>query len=597
MFSTRAFQIDVARQPESLDTLQRVVADGARFGFNQCHLYLENKLRLDTFGSAAAGLSKDQMRDLIEFAAEREIEIVPSLNLLGHTEHSVRHEEFADLRENREGARRPDQDHDGCLCPSLDRTRSWAREVIEETAALFPSENFHVGLDETWPLGSCPLCRVRESEEGLGALFAGYANFLNDQVSDCGKTMWMWADMLFYFDGSLQRLDRDIVLVDWFYRPVENTPLQSFFNWRRVDTTRRLLEAGHRVVPAGGLGSENLRSFTRYAEGLGVREFLVTQWEGSDRFQDNYAIQRCRAGHLLTTGRMPDSAELGRRLLPDHGPQEQRLFVLASQAPACEADAALSILDGQEDSRLHRVTRSRLLQRSIVRAREVAERELHPICRDVLRGSGEESAALNRELRRLRRAARRCTEWQDLLAILAEEHGEERSARGIYGNADALCAAVEELRETVETFAADPAPETYPFAPAELVLEFIILDPCAHRCRALISDDGKAWEEVLSGGVPTGDRKATLRAGLEEAPRFARVEVGGYARIGLANVRCETLAGTHTPRGLVEAAGNVVDPQHILRWDETCALLNEPDVESKWRVRGETPANYVVVAF
>lgn len=597
MFSTRAFQIDVARQPESLDTLKRVVADGARFGFNQCHLYLENKLRLDAFGSAAAGLSKDEMRELIEFAAEKAVEIVPSLNLLGHTEHFVRHEEFADLRENREGARRPDQDHDGCLCPSLEETRSWAAEVIEETAELFPSDNLHAGLDETWPLGSCPLCRKRESEEGLGALFARYANLLNAQVSACGKTMWMWADMLFYFDGSLEGLDRDIVLVDWFYRPVENTPLQSFFNWRRLDTTRRLLEAGHRVVPAGGLGSENLRSFTRYAEGPEVREFLVTQWEGSNRFQDNYAIQRCRAGHLLTTGRMPDAAELGRRLLPEHTPEDQLRFLLAAQAPPSETDTALSVLDKQGDSRLHRVTRSALLHESISRAGETAEGELRHIGRDVLQGSGEESAALERELHRLQRATERGEEWQDLLDDLAEEHGEDRSARGIYGNADALCTAVGDLREAAEAFAADPTPETYPFSPAELVLEFIILDPCAHRCRALVSDDGETWEEVLSGGMPTGGRKATLRAGLEEVPRFARVEVGGYARIGLANVRCGDLAGMHAPRGLVEAGGSVVDPQHVLRWDEKCTLMNEPDVESKWRVRGETPLNYVVVAF
>ncbi|MBS3764324.1 MAG: family 20 glycosylhydrolase, partial [Planctomycetes bacterium] len=384
-FETRAFQIDLGRQPESVDTLKKIFEQGRRFHFNQCHLYLENKLQLDSFGDAAAGLSGEDVGEIVSCGDQLGLEIVPSLNLLGHTEHFTKYPEFKRLSETRDGARKADQDYAGCLCPSLPETREWARSVIEEVAEIFPSPNLHVGLDETWPIGSCPLCAEREKKGELGQLFADYANCLHDKALEYGKTMWMWADMLFYFPGAMEELNKDIVLVDWFYGGLDPIPRQTFFNWRRVHTTEKLLEEGFRVVPASGLGMNNLRGFTRYVDGFDTDTFLVTQWEGSNRFQLDYAPERCAAGILLSSNHMPQMREMGRYLLPDGSAGERQKFMTAVSASGRSLEVVPEMLTELDQTPLVKACRSRVLQKYVGQESGKIMRELKLIARDMLR--------------------------------------------------------------------------------------------------------------------------------------------------------------------------------------------------------------------
>jgi len=453
MFKTRAFQIDLGRQPEQLSTLKRILSCSARFHFNQCHLYLENNLRLDAFGAAAGGLSKEETLELIEYAAEQNIEIVPSLNLLGHTERFLEHIEFKHLDENREESpRRPEQAGHNCLCPSLPETRKWVRAVIEEIASLFPSPNLHVGLDETWPLGSCPLCSERAKKIDLGGVFADYANFLNEEVKKHDKIMWMWADMPFYYGKTTDKLSRDIVMVDWHYSPVKNTPQFSFFNWRRIDSTRLLVKQGFHVVLGGGSAPDNIMTFSRYADGLDIDTFLVTEWAGSNRFQDNVLLQRCIAGNLLWTGQIPTWQEVGEQLLPDNSPQERKELLLAAQSREDNIDTALDVLRGKQNSLLHCVARSALLYRYLQKEKEEIEIESTYTMRGILRDKRSDFPSLIRLQVRLDRTVALSKEWLDLLDQLSTYYNEKKKWQGYLSNRRSFGEWLERIAEKIGGF-------------------------------------------------------------------------------------------------------------------------------------------------
>jgi len=97
---TRAFQMDLARRPESPTELKRLLRQQARHRFNQCQFYLENAIKLDVFGEACNtdGLTKEQFQDVQATGQMLGIDVVPSLNLLGHMGNLLADPGFAHLR-------------------------------------------------------------------------------------------------------------------------------------------------------------------------------------------------------------------------------------------------------------------------------------------------------------------------------------------------------------------------------------------------------------------------------------------------------------------------------------------------------------------
>jgi len=99
------------------------------------------------------GYSADDQRRLMEACRELGLEVVPLIQVMGHLEWLLKHEEYSDWRENGVGSE---------LCPLhpevQPRLKSWIDEVIE----LHPGSRFiHLGADETMYIGSCEKCRTR----------------------------------------------------------------------------------------------------------------------------------------------------------------------------------------------------------------------------------------------------------------------------------------------------------------------------------------------------------------------------------------------------------------------------------------------------
>jgi len=76
-----------------------------------------------------------------------------------------------------------------------------------------------------------------------------------------------------------------------------------------------------------------------------------------------------------------------------------------------------------------------------------------------------------------------------------------------------------------------------------------------------------------------------------------RLTIGGYARVGVANVWCETIRQDVNAVSVVDSGGAVIDASHLLRRDQQSAIFNEADVETKWRIYGYTDENFVVLEF
>ncbi|QAY73264.1 beta-N-acetylhexosaminidase [Agromyces protaetiae] len=168
-FAFRGASLDVARHFFSVDEVERFIDDIAALKFNVLQLHLTDdqgwRIRIDSwpnltelggrtsaYGESGGYYSKDDYREIVEYAAARFVTIVPEIDLPGHTNAALN--AYPEL--NCDGvAPEPYQGIEvgfSSLCASPERaevTNRFLADVLGEVAAMTPGPWIHVGGDES----------------------------------------------------------------------------------------------------------------------------------------------------------------------------------------------------------------------------------------------------------------------------------------------------------------------------------------------------------------------------------------------------------------------------------------------------------------
>ncbi len=148
--------------------------------------------------------TQQQFKDIIQYAADRHIKVVPEIDMPGHARAMIK--SLPSLLEDPNDKSQyttPQNFHDDALNPCLDSTYTVISNVISEIAPLLPAEDkyIHVGGDEVpdgiW-LGS-PMCKTFTQAHGIPltkqALNKYFFQQLQKIVKDNGKEVAGWDDM------------------------------------------------------------------------------------------------------------------------------------------------------------------------------------------------------------------------------------------------------------------------------------------------------------------------------------------------------------------------------------------------------------------
>lgn len=312
----RAFQIDL-RALERPEKIAAIIKYGARIGYNVLFLYSEGQLQFESHPecNAASFLTKPEFRELQTLATQHAMQLIPILPTWGHTQYIWKNDGHADIRELRASSGRL-FGHGNQLCPSQEKTYTLLEEMLGEWAKETESPYLHIGGDESWNNGVCPDCRKRHGDLGAGNVMVEHYNRLNRIVKGLGKTTMIWADMPFYYPGSSDRLDRDIVMVDWHYdQQMDPYPPMPLASHRKIPSLESYLDKGFKTIfcTATGVhyfpGTENMSSFCRYADDKPVMGLLNTVWELFDTPYDLALPVLAYGAEAAFKGRAPDSYE------------------------------------------------------------------------------------------------------------------------------------------------------------------------------------------------------------------------------------------------------------------------------------------------
>ncbi len=147
--------------------------------------------------------SQDDMKELIEFAGQRNIEIVPEIEMPGHS--SEVFAAFPQLSCKGDTTKihpffKGVGVHNEIYCAGNEETFRFIENVLDEVTALFPSEYIHIGGDEApkkhWK--ECPKCQKRISEEGLkdeNELQSWFVKRIEKYLNNKGKRLIGWDEI------------------------------------------------------------------------------------------------------------------------------------------------------------------------------------------------------------------------------------------------------------------------------------------------------------------------------------------------------------------------------------------------------------------
>ena len=171
--------------------------------------------------------TQDDIREVVAYAAERHITIIPEIEMPGHSEEVLA--TYPELS----CSGKPYVNADFCI--GTEKTFEFLENVLLEVIDLFPSEYIHIGGDEasksSWK--TCPRCQKRMADEHLNSvdelqsyMIHRIEKFLNDH----GRKIIGWDEII---EGGL-------------------SPTATVLSWRGEEGGIKAVKAGNQAIMTPG---------------------------------------------------------------------------------------------------------------------------------------------------------------------------------------------------------------------------------------------------------------------------------------------------------------------------------------------------------
>lgn len=246
----RAVHLDTKHHLDRMEYYYRMVDKLARYKVNAIIWELEDKLRFTRRPEVAApnAISKQEMQALCRYAKDRNVEISPLVQGLGHAGFILKH--HWELREN------PASDWE--FCPSDPRTYEMQFDLYLDALEAMPYGKYlHVGGDEITAIGIDDRCKA--TGKSAFELQMIWLKKVCQFAVDHGRTPIFWDDMPLKYAGiyalALSDKPEEVVAKEWntdkLDEAIDLFPKECvYMRWQYEDATapahQRMLEWYHK---------------------------------------------------------------------------------------------------------------------------------------------------------------------------------------------------------------------------------------------------------------------------------------------------------------------------------------------------------------
>ena len=290
-FAYRGMMLDVARTWIGVDGVKRYIDLLSYHGINKLHLHLSDdegwriEIRshpeLTEIGGFRGGDSpvrpvygkwdekyggfytQDEMRGLIRYAAVRNIEIIPEIDLPGHSRNIA--SVHLEIRCNYP----PDTlssngyDYRSAWCVAREENYALLADILGELCALFPSEYIHVGGDEVdmtqWK--RCPDCQALMRQRGMADPHQLEDLFMQRMAAILGANgkrpavwneavatgdlahdsrVYGWQSVKACLDATAKGYETVVMPGEYFYFDMRQTPHEDGHDWAAIFDAKKV---------------------------------------------------------------------------------------------------------------------------------------------------------------------------------------------------------------------------------------------------------------------------------------------------------------------------------------------------------------------
>lgn len=271
----RGFHDDLSRGPiPTLDFQKKQIRMLAAYKVNVYSPYFENTLAYTSnplIAPPGGSMTPAQIRELVAYAAQYHIDVIPEQESFGHLHHVLKYEIYSPLAET---------PHGHVLAPGQPGALPLIRQMFSAIDSLFPSRFIHIGADETFELGRGQTAE-RVKTEGIGSVYLGFLKQIEAALRPTGKRFLFWGDVAMNHPDLVKTLPNTLVPVAWSYGA--DTSFTRFIKPFRDAGMETWVAPGvsnwNRVYPNNSVALVNIQRFVRDGQRLGATGLLNTSWD------------------------------------------------------------------------------------------------------------------------------------------------------------------------------------------------------------------------------------------------------------------------------------------------------------------------------
>lgn len=236
-FEYRALMLDPARHFLPVEDIKKYLDAMSRYKFTALHLHLSDdqgwrveilkyplltqigSIRTETEGDGREHrgyYTQRELKDLVDYASKRHIEIIPEIDVPGHSVSAIAAYPELTCRDTLLGVRTTIGVSTDLLCAGNERVFEMYDDIFQEICDIFPSKKIHIGGDEA-PLtnwATCERCQAMKSANILSTnqqLMSEFFRRINLTLERNSRTPLIW------YEVDVPNYPKNSIMFAWRY--------------------------------------------------------------------------------------------------------------------------------------------------------------------------------------------------------------------------------------------------------------------------------------------------------------------------------------------------------------------------------------------
>ncbi|MHA1670652.1 MAG: family 20 glycosylhydrolase [Promethearchaeota archaeon] len=275
LLQIRGISDDISRgQAPTIPNLKKFIQTLSYFKINQYYLvYMQDMFQFknhEEIGKGRGAYSKEEIKDLVDFASKRFIEIIPIFQTIGHWENILHNEKYWKYGEFPAS---------NSLNIANEDIYDLLNEMIGELSEVFTSKYFHMAADESWDVGR-GASNEYISKIGKGEAYIRHYKKIYDIAKKHGyEKIIIYHDILYKYEEVLKDLPKDIIVMYWKYNTKEkHSIIDKIREYKFPVIVCPSIWDYNRIFPSITNFEKNISNLVSYGYSKGIKGEITSSW-------------------------------------------------------------------------------------------------------------------------------------------------------------------------------------------------------------------------------------------------------------------------------------------------------------------------------